>query len=66
MTIKEFNEKYRIEPLTTIVGWGVDIVYVIYDKQKQERVSHKGDVYGQFRKFRSIEEALEWAETGED
>ena len=61
MSIKEFTEHYRVEPITNIVGWGVDIKYVLFDKRKGERVCHAGDVYGQFLTFKSVEEALIWA-----
>lgn len=62
MSIEEFIKKYRIEPVTRIEGWGVNISYTIFDKEKGERVAFDGDVYGEFLRFHSIEEALLWAD----
>ena len=62
MSIIEFTKKYRIEAIAKVVGWGAEVQYVLFDKEKNERVCHTGDVYGQFLKFATAEEALLWAE----
>lgn len=61
MTLEEFINKYRIEPITKIEGWGVNIHYTLFDKEKNEKVCYPGDVYGEFMRFRTAEEAMKWA-----
>lgn len=62
MTITEFNNKYRIEPLIKREGWGASVTYVLFDKDKGERVQFPGDVYGEFLRFHNIEDVLNWAD----
>lgn len=66
MTLKEFMRRYRVEAVATIVGWGAEVHYTLFDKTKNERVHYQDDVYGEFLRFPTVEAAMQWAEDNKD